>query len=73
MPITKKELEQLKEAKQLASELGLSMTSIRGEGMWLRYRVRTTKGKDGECVCRGYISDVLRALRARRQAKDRQP
>jgi hypothetical protein len=61
--MTEKEDEQVREAKKLASELGLNMRTIRGGGMWMRYEVETM---NGEQVSAGYISDVLRALRARK-------
>jgi hypothetical protein len=64
MAMTQKEQEQVKEAKKLAREQGLSMTTVRGAGMWLRYEV-TMRGGDRERVCSGYIADVLRVLRAR--------
>jgi hypothetical protein len=68
MPMTEKELEEVKEAKKLAREQGLRMTSVRGAGMWLRYEVYT-KGKTPS-ACAAATFYVLRKLRGRKPAKD---
>lgn len=66
---TKEEQEQLKEAKQLARQQGLSMTASRGAGGYYHLRDKTF-----DYHFSGYLHAVLRELRNRKaEEKEVQP